>query len=107
MTREDLIKNCKYYKGEKETPDNCPEPGLWCLELEWVELTMADDEILERYGVKLLRYFPEIVKRPGANISLLGLALVHFAKQNDTDLCGDKLPQRFIGNFVDFVNTYY
>ena len=44
MAKEDLIKKCRYYKGQKECPANAPTL-FWNYERIWVEYTLkAEDE---------------------------------------------------------------
>ena len=44
MTTEDVIKQCRYYKGQKKSPANTPLT-FWNYERIWVEWTLeAEDE---------------------------------------------------------------
>ena len=43
MSKEDLIKFCRYFKGEAENPwKDCIEEHLWEWEKKWVEFTLKD-----------------------------------------------------------------
>lgn len=42
MTKNDLLKHCRYYKGE-ETPPEEIKATFWNYEKKWIELLMEDD----------------------------------------------------------------
>ena len=46
VTLEDLIKVCKYYKGELECPKSCKSDMFWHYEFKWVMLRMDEDSDL-------------------------------------------------------------
>lgn len=79
MTREELIKFCKYYKGEKECPytNDSPEDSMkrhfWNYESYWVD---SDDKIRSE-NVGLLRAYglEDFNANDGTPISLKALLL--------------------------------
>lgn len=49
MTRKELIKQCRYYNGEKENPfkeERQDKKMFWDYEKSWVELTLSSDAII-------------------------------------------------------------
>lgn len=48
MTKDELIKQCRYYKGQKESPYDLEsiQHTAWCFEALWARLMMRDDELL-------------------------------------------------------------
>lgn len=55
MIKEELIKHCRYYKGEKECPfENGNEEIFWDYEQRWVEWTIKEDPFLKEMENELL-----------------------------------------------------
>jgi hypothetical protein len=51
----DLIDQCRFYRGEKICPDGFKDPQkwyLWFFESRWVEMYEANSEILENYIIE-------------------------------------------------------
>lgn len=46
MRKEDLIKSCRYYKGEKDNPYSGDKGMFWACEQSYVELSMSEDDRL-------------------------------------------------------------
>ena len=64
MKREDAISFCRYYRGEKESPENLSdaEANVWKIESYWVDMVTSDDDevfrtILNQYLSANLRLF--------------------------------------------------
>lgn len=51
MTREELIKQCRYYKGEEDCPFDGKDQNkamFWSYEEKWVQYTLSDKNYLNR-----------------------------------------------------------
>ncbi len=84
MKREDLLKYCRYYKGEKDCPKNVNR-ALWGLEMVWVRETLAEnteflDNVLTEYLRLGLENFSIFDKVP---ITLKAVFLNRFLQHND------------------------
>lgn len=62
MTKEELILDCRYYKGEDEVLDSIPEGKsiFWNYEQVWVKWVLEGDEHLQ----KNMDYFTEVYDLP-------------------------------------------
>lgn len=62
MNVQDLIKQCRYYNGEKECPEsiaNTEHGQLWLYERVWVDFSSNQTEIIDNY-VEEYKAFPEL-----------------------------------------------
>ena len=107
--KEDLIKFCRYFKGEAENPwKDCIEALLWEWEKKWVEFTlkvykgqqkMFLNEMLNEYIAVGLRTFNDTDDTPATLKALLFNRYLHL----------NKLPMKEgVESFMDFYDkTYY
>lgn len=54
-TREELIRQCRYYKGEEECPIGVPH-CLWTYECHWVNASHAASAFLDNYVQEYISY---------------------------------------------------
>lgn len=104
MTREELIKQCRYYKGEKECPnDKREDEMLWFYEERWctfcIERPEYIEEIIKDYNNTP---FSDFSNTDGVPLSLKALLFNRYCHWSggyglDVDNQG----------FKDWYNTYY
>lgn len=103
MTKEDAIKQCKYYKGQKKCPANT-QPMFWNYERVWVEWTLeSEDEkklgaielkgMLKRYKDVHLEHFQE---DDGVPITLKALLFNRYEHWNE----GDGFEDWYLKNYI-------
>lgn len=68
MTREELLRHCKYYKGEEENPFASfngwsSELLFWNLESEFVDYSLKNDTFVAEWNPKCMpQYYREIIE---------------------------------------------
>lgn len=100
MEKQDLLKFCRYYKGEKESPFDGTKNMLWQYEQSWITLTLShnDDDsnllskILEEYILAGLKDFEKFDDTP---LTLKAILYNRFEQWNEG------------GYFKDFYHKYY
>lgn len=55
MNKEDLIKLCRYYKGETENPYQGDKGMFWTIEQRYVDMRLVEDKILADCGSEYMR----------------------------------------------------
>ncbi len=55
MNKEDLIKLCRYYKGEKENPYEGDKGMFWYIERGYVDMRVVEDKALADCGSEYMR----------------------------------------------------
>lgn len=86
QTREDLIRQCRYYKGEEENPFDDSDRGLFGdYERLWVRNVYADhsafSEAVEEYNI----YLRDFSKDDGVPTSLKAALLNRYGHQISAD----------------------
>ena len=97
MTREDLIKQCRYYKGESESPwegVDQDKDALWFYESCWTRTGEDPDMLSEYHHAGLPTDSFDIP------ISLQALLFNRFAR-------GYQSPQEAAKDFTAFLSRYY
>ena len=87
MTKNDLIKFCRYYHSEDVPPKKFDyrQQALWHTEQKWVEMTVSEmsfDTLLLRYIDAGLTHFNEKDDTP---VTLKALLLNRFEQWNESD----------------------
>ena len=80
QTREELIRQCRYYKGESDCPAKTPF-SFWNYERKWVELSLDESDMLnqlvDEYVAYGLRDFSQLDNTP---LSLCALLFNRFSR---------------------------
>ncbi len=104
MTREELIKQCKYYKGEEECPYDGQQTNkemLWFYERCWFLGMLRGEDfktICEEYKTYTANTIETNEKIP---FTLRALLFNRYAQTSMTSR------EETIKNFTEFLNTYY
>lgn len=73
--KSDLLKYCRFYKGEASCPFKDGRASLWSAERSWVKMAEAADPLLDEYLEALQLELPDMVNEKGAHPSLKALLL--------------------------------
>lgn len=105
MKREDLIKQCRYYKGEKVNPyDSWPKANMWDYESVWVSMNLSEegasmlDEYIRDYDYAGLTDYSAA---DGVPLSLKALLFGRFCHWSSGGLLD------CVGGFKSFYSTCY
>ena len=90
MTREELIRFCRYYKGENECPKGIKE-SFWNYEKKWVDLSMRSENhfsnMIHDYISYGLREFEQMDNTP---VTLKALLFNRYCHWNIISIQGFK-----------------
>lgn len=87
MDRKDVIKLCKYYKGEDRNPFKDDKLPLWQLEKAWVDEVVKDkpSALLIDYCIEFRNSFPEWANDKVIPMSLKALLLSRYFHLGGSD----------------------
>ncbi len=80
-SKQNVLKFCRYYKGETENPFSDPRSLLWTLERNWVREVETASPFLKEYLEGLLISLPEMANDEVVHQSLKAFLLdryIHF-----------------------------
>lgn len=103
MKNKDLLKFCRYYKGEDENPfSGCPQFYIWVFEKDWVNEMGPDNVVSENLSLVLLRYisagYADFEKHDDIPITLKAMLYLLMEKWNESIVTKDA--------FADFYNKW-
>lgn len=105
MKREDLIKKCRYYKGELACPESLVKSGhsqIWLYESFWVDFSFNQTEIIDNY-VEEYNALPELATFSADDETPLPLKALLFDRYAE----GSWSKKSAVEGFKSWYNEFY
>lgn len=88
MDKKDLLKFCRYYKGEDDCPfKNSPQFYIWTIERDWISEMGLEDVVSDRMSSALNRYitagYTDFEKFDNTPITLKAMLFMLIEKWNE------------------------